>query len=71
MADFKPDETFGANNVLSDIKPTKKRHDAHLGWVWDFATSDEQDSYIFSASWDNTVKAWDMNSDFECVHTFQ
>lgn len=71
MLDFKPDESSKDNTVLNDLKPTKVRHDAHSGWIWDLATRDDQDYYIYSASWDNTVKAWDISSEFECVETFR
>ncbi|XP_039758323.1 F-box/WD repeat-containing protein 9-like isoform X2 [Pararge aegeria] len=71
IIDFQSDENRGDNLVQNDLKPTKIKHDAHSGWVWDLATSDVPESYIYSASWDNTVKAWDIRSDFECVETFQ
>ncbi|XP_023935777.2 F-box/WD repeat-containing protein 9 [Bicyclus anynana] len=71
VMDFKSDESCEDNNILNDFKPTKVKHDAHSGWIWDLATSDVPDSYIYSASWDNTVKAWDIKSEFECVQTFQ
>ncbi|XP_026497954.2 F-box/WD repeat-containing protein 9-like isoform X1 [Vanessa tameamea] len=59
------------DTVLTDLKPTKIRHDAHAGWVWDLATVDvDSANTVYSASWDNTVKAWDINCGFECIETF-
>ncbi|OWR43533.1 F-box/WD repeat-containing protein 9-like [Danaus plexippus] len=70
VGDIRP-EVNNEESLLKDIKPTKIRHDAHTGWVWDLAT-DEVDnaSIVYSASWDNTVKAWDISSGFECIETF-
>ncbi|XP_045527284.1 F-box/WD repeat-containing protein 9-like [Pieris brassicae] len=60
------------NPEVSDLKPIRMRHDAHVGWIWDLA-ADNADSatILYSASWDNTVKAWDLAADFNCVETFK
>lgn len=57
--------------VLTDLKPTKLKHDGHAGWVWDLATDEEVPNVIYSASWDNTVKAWDTAIGLDCLETFQ
>lgn len=59
------------NPDIADVKPLKMRHDAHVGWVWDLAADNcDRATVIYSASWDNTVKAWDLNTDFKCIETF-
>ncbi|XP_053615320.1 F-box/WD repeat-containing protein 9-like [Plodia interpunctella] len=60
------------STTVTDTKPRHIRYDAHSGWVWDLAP-DNMDAAkkIFSASWDNTVKAWDLETGFECIETFQ
>lgn len=51
-------------------KPLKMKHDAHSGWVWDLAPDNEESATIvYSASWDNSVKAWDLET-FECLENF-
>lgn len=48
------------------------RHDAHSGWVWDLAAdSTGRASTVYSASWDNIVKAWDLETNLTCVQQFR
>ncbi|KAJ2948084.1 hypothetical protein O0L34_g9882 [Tuta absoluta] len=57
--------------TLSEAKP-KYIRDAHAGWVWDLAADNVNSaSNIYSASWDNTVKAWDLATEFTCLQTFR
>lgn len=58
--------------TFTDAKPKKIRYDAHAGWVWDLAAdSIDSATTIYSASWDNTVKAWDLEAGFEPKQTFR
>ncbi|VVC95167.1 unnamed protein product [Leptidea sinapis] len=55
----------------NDFKPSRIRLDAHSGWVWDLAANSvDNASVVYSASWDNTVKAWDITSGLECIQSF-
>lgn len=72
MLDIEIDENSANNTVMTDLKPTKIRHDAHAGWIWDLTAVDvDSANTVYSASWDNTVKAWDINCGFECIETFK
>lgn len=65
-------ETNDRVTSLTDTKPKHLRHDAHAGWVWDLAADVVNSaSKVYSASWDNTVKAWDLATGFQCIQTFQ
>lgn len=57
--------------VLYEGRPLKMVNDAHSGWVWDLVP-DHPDSAttVYSASWDNSVKAWDLET-FECLEKFR
>lgn len=72
VSDITPQDQSDTTTTLTDVKPKHIKHDAHAGWVWDLAP-DRIDSAtkVFSASWDNTVKAWDLETGFECIGTFK
>lgn len=56
----------------SNAKPEKLHHDAHTGWVWDLAADCPDNArMIYSASWDNTVKAWDLETEFTHTQDFK
>ncbi|CAG4977776.1 unnamed protein product [Parnassius apollo] len=72
VKDIKLSEGIDDTTVLRDVKPRHIKHDAHAGWVWDLAADNiENASTIYSASWDNTVKAWDLASGLNCIQTFR
>ncbi|XP_059051089.1 F-box/WD repeat-containing protein 9-like [Achroia grisella] len=72
VQDIKPQHFYENSTTLTDAKPRQIKYDAHSGWVWDLAPDNiNSASIIYSASWDNTVKAWDLQTGFECVETFQ
>lgn len=53
-------------------RPAQMKADAHAGWVWDLATNDANAANIvYSASWDYTVKAWDLATALGNVQTFK
>ncbi|XP_063548141.1 F-box/WD repeat-containing protein 9-like [Cydia strobilella] len=61
-----------AHAVLAATQPRHIRHGAHEGWVWDLAADCEHNTkFVYSASWDNSVKVWDLNRDFTAVHSFR
>lgn len=58
--------------IMRNAKPRHIKHDAHAGWVWDLAADNiDNASVVYSASWDNTVKAWDLTSGLNCIETFR
>ncbi|CAG9136778.1 unnamed protein product [Plutella xylostella] len=58
--------------TVTTSKPHVMRYDAHAGWVWDLAADNPDDAgVVYSASWDNTVKAWDLATGLTCVETFK
>ncbi|XP_063616263.1 F-box/WD repeat-containing protein 9-like [Cydia splendana] len=58
--------------VLATTQPRHIRHGAHEGWVWDLAADCEHNTkFVYSASWDNSVKVWDLNRDFTPVHSYR
>lgn len=58
-------EALYANTNMRQI-----REDAHAGWVWDLSPDcPDSASIIYSASWDNSVRAWDLGT-FECIQKF-
>lgn len=72
VQDIEPHNQDDKSTSFSDTKPRHIRYDAHAGWVWDLAPDNiDGATKIYSASWDNTVKAWDLETGFECVETFQ
>ncbi|XP_068626487.1 F-box/WD repeat-containing protein 9-like [Battus philenor] len=57
---------------IREVKPRFIKTDAHGGWVWDLAADNiENASVFYSASWDSTVKAWDLESGLKCIETFK
>ncbi|XP_013197209.1 F-box/WD repeat-containing protein 9 [Amyelois transitella] len=72
VQDVKPSVENEYCNIVTDVRPRHIRYDSHSGWVWDLAADNmEAATKIFSASWDNTVKAWDLEAGFACLETFQ
>lgn len=72
VLDISPHDKSDNVTTFTDAKPKQIRHDAHAGWVWDLAPDNiDSASIIYSASWDNTVKAWDLATGLECVQTFR
>lgn len=72
VLDIDPHDQSDNLTTSANAKPKHIRHDAHAGWVWDLAAdSIDSASTIYSASWDNTVKAWDLATGLECKQTFQ
>lgn len=51
------------------LLPLKHKPNAHGGWVWDIATDGV--NRFYSASWDSTVKLWDMESQLVEVSSFK
>lgn len=74
MAILNVSDILASENGSETIYPKSKlrqiREDAHTGWVWDLS-SDYLDSasIVYSASWDNSVRAWDLAT-FECIEKF-
>lgn len=59
------------DQIFYENKPMKMLNDAHAGWVWDLAPDySDCTTTVYSASWDNSVKAWDLNT-FECLDMFR
>lgn len=72
VLDISPHDKSDNVTTFTDAKPKQIRHDAHAGWVWDLAPDNiESASTVYSASWDNTVKAWNLETGFECIQTFR
>ncbi|KAJ8736145.1 hypothetical protein PYW08_006801 [Mythimna loreyi] len=72
VLDIHPHDESDNITTFTDAKPKLIKHDAHAGWVWDLAAdSIDSATTIFSASWDNTVKAWDLETGFECKQVFR
>ncbi|KAL0901293.1 hypothetical protein ABMA27_006583 [Loxostege sticticalis] len=72
VPDITPQDQSDNAPTLSEAKPKHIKHDAHAGWVWDLAPDCiDSATKVFSASWDNTVKVWDLETGFECIETFK
>lgn len=72
VPDITPQDQSDNAPTLSEAKPKHIKHDAHAGWVWDLAPDCiDSATKVFSASWDNTVKVWDLEAGFECIETFK
>ncbi|GBP84824.1 hypothetical protein EVAR_32723_1 [Eumeta japonica] len=72
MSTIKPADEFECIHTSIKNQPAKICADAHLGWVWDLAADSENAATtVYSASWDNTVKAWDLNNGLAPLQTFQ
>ncbi|KAF9795004.1 hypothetical protein SFRURICE_011135 [Spodoptera frugiperda] len=72
VLEISPHDESDNVTTFTDAKPKQIRHDAHAGWVWDLAADNiNSASTIYSASWDNTVKAWDLEGGFECKQSFR
>ncbi|XP_075975364.1 F-box/WD repeat-containing protein 9-like [Anticarsia gemmatalis] len=72
VLDIAPHDQSYTLTSTAVAKPKHIRHDAHTGWVWDLAAdSIDSASTIYSASWDNTVKAWDLERGLERKQVFQ
>lgn len=72
VLDIDPHDQSDNLTTSANAKPRHIRHDAHTGWVWDLAADNlDSASTVYSASWDNTVKAWDLATGLECKQTFQ
>lgn len=53
-----------------NAKPYIMCPDVHTGWIWDLA-ADQKENIVYSASWDNTVKSWDLKTGFTYRQTFR
>ncbi|XP_014356534.2 F-box/WD repeat-containing protein 9 [Papilio machaon] len=72
VKDLKVSDIDDDTIIMRNAKPKHIKHNAHLGWVWDLAADNiENASVVYSASWDNTVKAWDLASGLNCIETFR
>ncbi|CAG9796411.1 unnamed protein product [Diatraea saccharalis] len=72
VLDITPHDKSDNMTTLTDAKPKHIKYDAHSGWVWDLAPDNiESATKVYSASWDNTVKVWDLATGLECIETFK
>lgn len=72
VLDIAPHDQSYNLTTSANVEPKHIKHDAHSGWVWDLAADNiDYASAIYSASWDNTVKAWDLGRGLICKQKFQ
>ncbi|CAB3241039.1 unnamed protein product [Arctia plantaginis] len=72
VLDIAPHDQSDNLTTSANVEPKHIKHHAHAGWVWDLAADNiDYASSVYSASWDNTVKAWDLARGLDCKQKFR